>query len=382
MLYRMSTTLVLILMTLACGVDPSPLPTVLATAIPTNTTKQVYMRQMRDAGVDKYLGVVATTRTTSEPGNWTAHHFNVEEGAVCRNGDDFIVSTRPSSAGSQDILIYLQGGGGCWDNATCNGVPFATEESRIPSTNGSGIFDMPRRDNPLRKWNYVYVTYCDGSVFSGDNIVHYNKDQKTYHWGIRNLSAAVNVAKKQFPNAQRVSVMGSSAGGFGTHMAVGVARLAFPDAQMFVLNDAGPGVENPDRRSTQGVAIRENWKFEQFIPKACTNCFDNQLMYVYDYALRHDPDLRIGFFANRNDFVIGWLFLEARGAYPEIVRETTQEIHENHPERFRRYIGEGMEHTILGSDHFYTRRYRGDMTMAEWTSAFLEQDLTSWIDLR
>ena len=79
--------------------------------------------ELRDAGVDKYLGT--SISTTSEYGVWTEHAFDPlytpdatypigfrPDGPACIAGTEYSVFTRQGDP--KKLLIFLQGGGACW----------------------------------------------------------------------------------------------------------------------------------------------------------------------------------------------------------------------------------------------------------------------------
>ena len=66
--------------------------------------------------------------------------------------------------------------------------------------------------------------------------------QLRYHRGLRNVTAGIDLAKEMFPNAGRIMVAGSSAGGAGAAaFAPFLARKAYGNnKKLTVFNDAGP----------------------------------------------------------------------------------------------------------------------------------------------
>ena len=146
-----------------------------------------------------------------------------------------------------------------------------------------GIWDFDSKDNPFADYSIVYMPYCDGSVFTGDNNVFDLAWQAfiegelglppgtgpviRFHRGLRNQSAGMDVAHALYPKAKRITVAGSSAGGVG---AVGfspfLARFAFGnDVDLTVFNDAGPVTVN--LASVADIADRAaDWDFGKFYP--------------------------------------------------------------------------------------------------------------------
>ena len=78
------------------------------------------------------------------------------------------------------LLIFLQGGGACWQGFyNCN----VTAEAQSPPADGPfpGVFDPTMPDNPFADYSVVYMPYCDGSTFGGDNDVN-DPDWQAF-WG-------------------------------------------------------------------------------------------------------------------------------------------------------------------------------------------------------
>ena len=83
--------------------------------------------ELRDVGVDKYLGTSVSIQSTH--GDWTKHAFDPQyaldpgydsgvraDGPVCIAGTDYSVFTRKGDP--KKLLIFLQGGGACWQGFT------------------------------------------------------------------------------------------------------------------------------------------------------------------------------------------------------------------------------------------------------------------------
>jgi hypothetical protein len=253
--------------------------------------------ELTASGFGDYLGDQEPTRST-QTGAWTNYFFDpAEEKAVCLLGDEYQVSVHHGT--SDQVMIFLQGGGACWDYLSCYVIrtAYTTSNGAIES----GIIDLSDERNPFRDWNIVYASYCDGSVFTGDATVDY-QGNRTFHHGLRNLSVAVDTLKREFPDPSRIVVAGSSAGGYGTFAGYGVMRVAFPDTKIEVFNDSGPGLQNHD--ATEDVQNRvKNWNFTGRIPESCTEC-DNQYSFLLDWAFERDPSLRVAMYSYQRDGVI------------------------------------------------------------------------------
>ena len=94
----------------------------------------------------------------------------------------------------------------------------------FPAT-GDGYLSYEQSQNPLAyNWNTVYVRYCDGASFSGNNdtIISSSKDPnyKIYFRGFRNLNAVFQKLWDEYDygNATDVQLTGSSAGGLAVYL--------------------------------------------------------------------------------------------------------------------------------------------------------------------
>lgn len=328
--------------------------------------------ELTATGVGRYLGVIQPSGMRTGR-RWDEYLYDpAREEAICYTGLPYQVNIRPGRVNK--VMLYLEGGGACWNNQTCFLFPLA-KGSAGPAVS-SGALDEAGPGNPFADWHVVYAPYCDGSVFGGDNIVEYG-GRRAFHHGLQNLSAAVTLMREKFPQPDLIVVAGSSAGGFGTYTGYGVVRIAYPGTQILVFNDSGPGVQN--LADVQAVREREeNWRFRQLIPPSCTRC-DEQVTYLTEWSLEHDPGLRVAYFNYLQDGVLRF-FLDLNDVgFEALLRAVTDDIRSRQRERFQRFFPRGAAHTVLLSPTFYDLAIDGT-TVVEWTAGFLTGSAT-WRDL-
>lgn len=347
-------------------------PTFTATPPPTATGTPSLVDELVASGLGRYLGDSAPAQTLPN-GAWESLRFDASEAkAICLRGDPYRVEVRRGT--TNKVLLFLEGGGACWNNQSCWLTP--TAKLTADPTFGAGIFELDNPANPFKDWNIVYAPYCDGSVFAGDNLVEYD-GKPTYHHGLQNLSAAVTAMRAAFPDPDAIAVAGLSAGGYGTFTGYGVTRVAYPDAPIVVLNDSGPGLQNPD--DTTNIAERAtNWQYTSVVPPSCTRCSD-QLTYLTEWALERDATLRVGYFSNLRDVVIRSFNLLSPEAYESLLLGVTDDLRSRQPERFQRFFIQGDGHTTLAFPFFYTRAVDGT-TVRDWAADLLD-DGPQWRDL-
>jgi hypothetical protein len=340
--------------------------------------------ELREAGVNKYLGQFEPISSEDVGDGWTKHTFDPDggEGPICIAGTPFSAFTRAGNPSK--LLIFEQGGGACWQNFyQCN----ILSEDQEPPTERAGIWDFDSQDNPFADYSIVYMPYCDGSVFSGDNDVvdaNFPFGPVRFHRGLRNQSAAMDLAKATFPHAHRITVSGSSAGAVGaSFFAPFLVRFLFGNyADLTVFNDAGPVTTNLN--DTGPIAARAaDWDFGKFYPASCTDCDDmGQSTALIDWRLENGSTIREAFYETdadqTNRFFLGLLF-DPFGFRNLIVTEHGL-LNAAHPDRYKRFIVAGdISHTALQTPLFYTQDANG-VLLNEWTEDFLK-DLPFWEDI-
>jgi hypothetical protein len=203
-----------VLTILALFLSTSLLPSMAAADSPPGLSSQA-LQELADAGVNKYLGDFEPVSSQDVGDGWVKHTFDPDggNGPICIAGTQYSAFTRAGNPAK--LLIMLQGGGACWqDLYRCN--IFA--EAQEPPVARIGIWDFDSKDNPFADYSIVYMPYCDGSVFGGDNDVvdgNFPLGPLRRHRGLRNVSAGMDLAKATFPHAEFITVAGSSAGGVG-----------------------------------------------------------------------------------------------------------------------------------------------------------------------
>ena len=380
--------------------------------------------ELRDAGVDKYLGT--SVAVESDFGVWTQHTFSQEngDGPKCISGADYAVFTK--SGDPKKLLIFLQGGGACWQNFyQCNVFatgPFGQAPAEQPPF--PGVFDTESPDNPFADHSVVYMPYCDGSVFGGDKDVadaNFPFGSVRFHRGLRNQSAGMDVAGKLFPRAKQITVMGHSAGGVGVAAFTPfLARFVFGNnAKLTVFNDAGPIAVNlgnppapncdlqpPDLACLSVLARASDWDFAKFYPQSCIadgrcNPFGQQTG-IIDWRLANDATIREAFYETDSD-ATNRFFAQGDGnrmppeEYRELILTEHGALQEAYPKRYKRFIvsGDDTHGAVQGAAPspcspdpqpflFYTQDANGTL-LSDWTAEFIRigsrQSKFGWKDI-
>ncbi len=316
--------------------------------------------------VDKYIGL-EPAYSKPGPNGYTYYYFRKSD-CRCTFGDEMKVAVHEGT--ENKVMLFMEGGGAEWPRGGF-AVPL-----NFPWDIGFKSFD---ENNPLHEWSYVYVPHCDHSLHTGDNEVFFDGHTHYYH-GLRQLSGAVTLMKKLFPNPEKIVVAGSSAGGYGTIMGWAVVKSQYLDTDTYIINDSGTGFWNPFAPATFET-IKNTWNLP--IPEDCVKCQDSTIMtYIYELYLKYDAQVRIGLFSSYRDFVISSLFLGMEADdFQDTLMTVTDEIHRDYPDRFKRFFIRGASHTtyefILDEGPY---RAIGGLSFYEWIGQ-LVNDEPAWADL-
>ena len=184
---------------------------------------------------------------------------------LCGNGSQYKFYVY-DSATSNNLLLYFEGGGACWDYPSCsgqagilgaahpNGIPdnYIAEfqpQYVSPLVNGAdpGIPGRAKKDIATKGWDVVYMPYCTGDVHVGNNVVTYtdpagvNPPITWRHVGYNNTRKALDHLATRFPSVGKLLVSGFSAGGTATNAVYYQARRTLrPSVKGYMLNDSGP----------------------------------------------------------------------------------------------------------------------------------------------
>lgn len=300
--------------------------------------------ELVEQGVTRYLGMYSPMSTTQQD-DVVSYNFGEGDGPLCLTGKPYTMSTRDE--GTEDLMIFLQGGGACWFDL-CAATTVAS--SGIPA---AGVLDPNSATNPLAGISTVYLPYCDGGLFASDADVDSDDDGTIdrFHHGLKNLSAALDVAVQTFPAPRRIVLVGVSAGGYGTLFALPVVRQLYPGIPIEVINDSGIGITRPNDPAFN-KAIIDYWNIGNFFPVSCPECTaQGSSAGMLNWQLQQDPDFRLGMLSYTQDSTIGGFFLGIGGpAFEAVLRPTLADVEAANPDRMRSFVRAGTTHTFLMGD--------------------------------
>ncbi len=205
------------------------------------------------------------------------------DGTVCANGTPagYGVSAHDNAT---SLVVFLNGGGACWDDFSCFGLNAATHLSTTYSASvlesdmrpllDTGIVDRGDEASPFRRATFAFVPYCTADLHNGSAERSYQTDifgtrRAVHHRGRDNLVHIVADLAARFATVDEVFVMGASAGGYGAVLNVDLFDNAFPLAEIHVLVDGAPFVQPQN-----GLFGTWNNQWSMTLPPeaACADC--------------------------------------------------------------------------------------------------------------
>lgn len=206
------------------------------------------------------------------------------DGAVCANGTQYKYFARFSET-SDNVVVFFEPGGGCWDYETCaSGDPFNTECLKDPGSTclrddyatAYTHFDLPDEVaeiaeqfgiidgdvpvdfafsilspdsvvSPMADWNKVFLPYCTGDTHIGNAVRTYSDptgqepDVEFHHKGFENTQRVIDEMNRMFPEVPRMMVTGCSAGGVAAMANYSFIREGMPGIERgYVFADGAP----------------------------------------------------------------------------------------------------------------------------------------------
>lgn len=216
----------------------------------------------------------AADLTTAPEGTWT---YVPIPGGACGNGSTYGVAVNRTTA-SRRLFVFFQGGGACWDDATCNFIPLASHVGEdVPAStvlaearsNEGYLFSRDPAVSPFADATFVYLPYCTGDVHAGDVVQPY-RGGTVHHVGHRNVAGVLASLVNGWSDTDHVWVSGASAGGYGSMVAWYRFREAFPSARVDCLDDSGPPVDISPARWNEMVGA---WNVP--MPTGCSDCLES-----------------------------------------------------------------------------------------------------------
>ena len=288
------------------------------------------------------------------------------------------------SPGATRALIYLEGGGACWDWNTCFGlIPTSFHLSGYDEASFNGLltqvylntllFNREEPKNPLRDAHLVFIPYCTGDAHAGDRVLELSGllpwEKEMMHFkGHSNLIQFLNRLVPTFSDVEHVVLAGGSAGGFGAGINWPWVAEAFQgQAGVDLLDDSGPPLEPAGDLWQTWV---ESWGL--VLPSGCPECADG-LSALLDH-LRETVllDNRMGLASYTHDPIISIFFTMLPSQFAGKLEELTAVFDaEAHAQYF---ILPGALHTMTIGPGYELLESQDGMPLWFWIDQMISDD--------
>ncbi len=325
--------------------------------------------------------------TSTPPLTWT---WVPIAGSVCNDGSPTGIAIEASPKAGADVIVFLDGGGACWDYLTCYTAHTATTgpfgqaqfDARKAQLAGT-LFDRSVPGNPYKDFTFVFVPYCTGDVHSGDTVQTYiPSTQEWQHNGRVNVANAFQHLGAELEAPAKVVVSGASAGGFGSLLAFTKAKATWPSAKAYLVDDSGPPLANVPSATVQ--AWVSAWGLGTAVTDVCgAPCAGNppSLAPIIPELAKANPGDRFALLSSDQDQTIRGFFVDVANFYQPMsaadfqagLQALVSSMDAVATANAHAFVVSGTSHTMLGSPGVFTSDGIG---LLDWLSKEVNDDPT------
>ncbi len=295
------------------------------------------------------------------PGEWS---WVPVDGMVCDDGSPTGIAV--SEGPGPDLVVFLNGGGACWDYLTCYVLNLATRgpfgENQFAALGAAAlpgsILDRTLPGNPYADATLVFVPYCTGDVHGGDRVATYTGSGGTtrtwHHAGHRNVELAIERLHATWPAPRRLVVSGSSAGGFGALLNYDDFRRSWPEAEGVLVDDSGPPLDGRYYSPDLTAAWRASWGIDDLVRPICGTACETSLAPMLTTVAGLWPEDRLALLSSLQDLVISGYYQIPTDEFETALLDLTGNVI-GPLGNARTFLVPGTSHTMLGEPAAFTQ---------------------------
>jgi len=304
---------------------------------------------------------------------------------ICADGSAYKFFVYPGDPGK--LLVEFEGGGACWDAATCATSIYSRRVATDPLAAGQGgllvgIYDRANPENPFRDWTHVYVPYCTGDLHWGNRDTTYAAASGAFtvhHRGAVNATAALAWAYENVPAPRQLFVAGCSAGGYGSILWSAHLMAHYSGASAVQLADSAAGVVPPGFFATPLADWNAGAAWPNFIPALSLDHLDTSRVTMADFytgVAGYYPLSAFSQFNRLADATQVFFYILTKGALvtPEEwsaqMQASVAQVRSTSPNFFG-YTAPGTEHCVINSPAVYTTEV-GGVRLVDWIRTLAE----------
>ena len=308
------------------------------------------------------------------------------DGMVCGNGRETGLGINPGTDPTR-LVVVVQGGGACWDLATCLVLGTATHvttgwgeaqmQAETATLEATDWFDRTSA-GPWSEATWALIPYCTGDLHAGSRIQSYNAldpNQRVHHVGDANLVAALGALASGVPDAAEAWIVGLSAGGYGVQLHADRFPATFPEADVALLADGAPMIQ-----PSGGLwgTWRTAWSMR--LPDGCDTCASSArdtLTARLDALEALDAEVPVGLITTVSDDVVGLYLGYGTSPIDGAVNALVTDVYEPR-EAVNAFVAPGGDHVLLAAP---SRTAPDGTVLGDWVQAWRDRD-PAWTDAR
>jgi hypothetical protein len=381
MMARVSSTLLPLMILVGCGGSTADEPATADTGSNTGDTGSV----VEDSFIPPEDVAANKDPITATENKW---EWIPVAGTRCANGSETGIGVNLTTK-SKKAIVYMMGGGACWDGTTCGfglaanlgGYAKGNFDSDISKYGTTGPFARDDAENPFKDYSFFFIPYCTGDVHAGNKISDYG-GKKYQHVGYVNMTYNFEriVPTLKARGVDYAVISGSSAGGFG-------ALWNFPRFQdalgsathVDIIDDGGPPLRPAYMPTTLQQTWNTAWGLDTTTPPGCEKCnakdgYHNAIEYFATKYAGH----RASIISSYQDNVIRNYFQISGPKMEEGLKDLADNVLTKAPD-WRVYYVTGSKHVFLGEK--LSSVTSGGVTLASFINKQVTNDM-SWTSVR
>lgn len=296
---------------------------------------------------------------------------------ICAHGTPYTYWVHPGT--NDNLMLYFEGGGGCWDADTCRQGTTGYYDSDVTQRDSpqfaNGVLDMDNPDNPFGDCTTVFIPVCTGDVHWGNKVTTFEDAEEgdvTIHFnGFVNASSALSWAYENVTAPESVFMTGCSAGSPGSLLHAPYVIEQYSDVPVYQFGDS------LSLLFTSPVDLQVNWgahdNFPAWIPELATMQPQEWTMAEHYIATaNHYPEHRFGQFNSIRDSVqVFYTFPSGQGTsedWTPLLETHLDEVNMN-TENYFSFTAGGELHCVTPRSSFYTYAIDG-VRLVDWIADF------------
>ena len=302
---------------------------------------------------------------------------------MCAHGDPYSYWVYPGE--TDNLLLFFQGGGGCWNASTCrdNGAAFngfmsqRISQGAIIRRGAAVLLDMDHPENPFGDYTVVYIPVCTGDVHWGDQVTDFGEGVVINFKGFVNAQSAIQWAYTNVPEPDSIFMTGCSAGSPGSLMHAPYVIDHYPDVPLVQIGDSLSLLNQGPVDFQRIWGAHDN--FPDWIPAlADMQPLDWTMARHYSAIANFYPDYTFGQFNTVRDRVqVFYTFPDGSGTADDwtLMLEAHLDAVQASAPNYRSFTSGGNLHCVTPGNAFYTYAIDG-VRFVDWIA-----DLAAGVDV-